>query len=311
MGFGLCDVGDGSWLVDDSFFVNLLFVFLVVLWCNYSFLQKRRLKVLGEILIDLHVHMLPALDDGPGKLEEALEMAAVYVAAGFSKVVVTPHWVVGSAWQPSAEKVLKWVSGFRGTLAKRGISLEVAPGMEVAMTMGISALIQAGQVLTLNGGSYVLVEPPFQQMPVGWEQILFEILAVGHRVLIAHPERCGHLAREPEVIREMVDMGVGIQINWKSLLGQYGKTVRHTAWSFLEGGLAHCLATDGHRPGDITGEKLKRMKRTLSERLGETRTRLLVEENPSRVWVGEPLENLTPLKTPGKKKTRRRWLRWR
>jgi len=262
-------------------------------------------------MIDLHAHMLPGLDDGPAKIEESLEMAAVYEAAGFSRVAMTPHWVLGSAWQPSREKVLKWVTGFRGALAKRGIDLEVAPGMEVAMTMGISGLIQAGEVLTLNEGAYVLVEPPFQQLPVGWEQILFEILAVGHRVLIAHPERCGHLAREPEVVREMVDMGVGIQINWKSLLGQYGKTVRETAWSFLEGGLAHCLATDGHRPVDINAEKLRRMKRALSERLGEARTRLLVKENPERIWVGEPLENLSPLKAFSQKKTRRRWFKWR
>jgi len=263
------------------------------------------------MMTDLHVHMLPRLDDGPAKLEEALEMAAVYVAAGFSRVVATPHWVAGSAWQPSPEKVLKWLAGFRRALEKREIALEVAPGMEVAMTMGISALIESGQVLTLNGGSYVLVEPPFQQLPVGWEQILFEISAVGYRVIIAHPERCSHLAREPEVIREMVDRGVGIQINWKSLLGRYGKDVRDTAWSFLEGGLAHCLATDGHRPGDINPEKLRRMKRALTERLGETGTRLLVEENPSRVWVGEPLENLSSLKAPSQKKTRRRWFKWR
>jgi len=262
-------------------------------------------------MIDLHTHILPNLDDGPKKLEEALEMAEVYVKAGFSRVVATPHWVLGSAWQPSAEKVLKWVAGFRKALAKRGISLEVVQGMEVAMTMGISGLIQAGEVLTLNGGAYVLVEPPFQQLPVGWEQILFEISAVGHRVLIAHPERCSHLAREPEVIRKMVDMGVGIQLNWKSLFGRYGQTIRETAWSFLEGGLAHCLATDGHRPEDITGEKLNRAKRALTERLGEDRTRLLIEENPGRVWAGEPLENLSPLKAPSKKKTRRRWFKWR
>lgn len=262
-------------------------------------------------MIDLHVHMLPAIDDGPGALEEALEMAAVYAAAGYSKVAVTPHWVVGSAWQPSAEKVLKSVARFQEALVSRSISLEVVPGMEIAMTMGISGLIQAGEVLTLNGGAYVLVEPPFQQLPVGWEQILFEISAVGNRVLIAHPERCSHLAREPEVIREMVDMGVGIQINWKSLLGQYGKTVRETAWSFLEGGLAHCLATDGHRPGDINAEKLRRVRRTLTERLGEARTRLLVIENPGRIWVGDPLENLSPLKEPSRKKTRRRWFKWR
>ena len=91
--------------------------------------------------------MLPGLDDGPAKLEESLEMAAVYVAAGYSKVAMTPHWVLGSAWQPSREKVLKWVAGFRNALAKQGIALEVAPGMEVAMTMGISKRLQSGEIL--------------------------------------------------------------------------------------------------------------------------------------------------------------------
>ncbi|MCG6879974.1 MAG: hypothetical protein LJE96_12620 [Deltaproteobacteria bacterium] len=262
-------------------------------------------------MIDLHNHMLPDLDDGPETLDEALEMAEVYAAAGFSRVAATPHWVVGSAWQPSAQKVLQWVAGFQEALEKRGISLEVVPGMEVAMTMEISKRIQAGQVLSLNGGKYVLVEPPFQRMPVGWGQILFEISAAGYRVLLAHPERCAHLAREPEVIQEMVEMGVGIQVNWKSLLGSYGQTIRETAWSFLEGGLAHVLATDGHRPRDISGEKLYGMKRILKERLGDARTRLLVEENPGRVWVGEPLANLSSIKASGWKKTRRRWFKWR
>lgn len=262
-------------------------------------------------MIDLHNHMLPGLDDGPETLEEALEMAAVYAAAGFSRVAATPHWVVGSAWQPPAEKVLQWVAGLQEALEKHRLSLEVVPGMEVAMTMEISKRIQTGQVLTLNGGKYVLVEPPFQRMPMGWERILFEISAVGYRVLLAHPERCGHLARDPEIIQKMVGTGVGIQVNWKSLLGSYGQTIRETAWSFLEGGLAHVLATDGHRPEDISGETLHGMKRILIERLGEARTRLLVEENPGRVWVGEPLVNLTPIRASGGKKTRRRWFKWR
>ena len=260
-------------------------------------------------MIDLHTHILPGLDDGPENLEEALEMAEGHEAAGFSRVAATPHWVTGSVWQPSPEKVLKCLAGFRRALAKREIGLEVVQGMEIAMTIGISELIRTRQVLTLNGGVYVLVEPPFQQLPVGWGQILFEISAMGHRVLLAHPERCSHLTRETEVLKEMIDMGVGIQVNWKSLLGRYGQTIKKTAWSFLEGGLVHCLATDGHRPGEITAENLDRMKRTLSERLGHERARLLVEENPARVWAGEPLKGVPPVKNT-RKKTWRRWFKW-
>lgn len=262
-------------------------------------------------MIDLHAHMLPGLDDGPAKLEESLEMAAVYEAAGFSRVAMTPHWVLGSAWQPSREKVLKWVEGLQKALERQGVALEVVPGMEVAMTLGISKRLERGEVIPLNNGRYMLVEPPFQQMPVGWEQILFEISASGYRVLVAHPERCTHLVREPEAIQEMVKMGVGLQINWKSLLGRYGQTVKETAWSFLERGLGHILATDGHRAEDISPEKLHRVKRDLIERLGEERVDTLIVKNPERVWAGEPVENITPLIKKRRKKPRRRWFKWR
>ena len=45
-------------------------------------------------MIDLHSHILPGLDDGPEKIEESLDMAAQYAAAGFWRVAATPHWVV-------------------------------------------------------------------------------------------------------------------------------------------------------------------------------------------------------------------------
>ncbi len=262
-------------------------------------------------MIDLHAHILPALDDGPKKLAESLDMAQAYVRAGYSRVVATPHWVAGSAWQPPAKKVLKWIDGFRQALADRGMGLEVAQGMEVAMTLGVSQLIQTGDVLTINGGNYVLLEPPFQQLPMGWEQIVFEISAADHRVLLAHPERCSHMMRESGLIEKMVEMGAGIQVNCKSLQGRYGEEIQNTAWNFLEKGFVHCLATDGHSIKDVDVERLKRLRRGLTERLGDERTRLLLEENPKHVWNGSPLERVSPLKTPSKKKTRRRWFKWR
>lgn len=262
-------------------------------------------------MIDLHSHILPAIDDGPERLEDAIAMASSYETAGFKQVAATPHWVSGSAWQPSSRKVLKWLVGFQKTLERHSVSLEVVQGMEVAMTTGIAERIQTGDVLTLNRGNYVLLEPPFQQLPSGWEQIIFDILASGYRVLLAHPERCNHLAREPEIIRRMVDMHVGIQLNWKSLQGRYGKGVFETAWRFLEGGLVHCLATDGHGPGEIDAEKLNAAKRNLSERLGDARSQILIEENPSRVWAGEPLCKIPPLTARQEKKRRKRWFKWR
>jgi len=261
-------------------------------------------------MIDLHAHMLPDIDDGPRQMDQSVEMAAVYVAAGFSKVAVTPHWVEGSIWQPTPQKVREGLARLDAALKRRGIGLALGQGAEVAMTLGMAALLRQGRVLTLNGGGYVLVEPPFRRLPLGWEQILFEVSAAGYQALLAHPERCAHLAAQPRILDRMKQMGVGIQINWKSLMGRYGNAVQETAWSFLETGRAHCLATDGHGPDDIDGRRLAPMRQALTRRLGAARARLLVERNPERIWNSEKLEDLTPCRTVDKRKKRRRWFIW-
>ena len=42
-------------------------------------------------VIDIHSHLLPALDDGPRTLDESLRMCDLYVAGGVTTVVATPH----------------------------------------------------------------------------------------------------------------------------------------------------------------------------------------------------------------------------
>jgi protein-tyrosine phosphatase len=41
--------------------------------------------------VDIHAHLLPGIDDGPGDIQEALEMARAAVDAGTETIAVTPH----------------------------------------------------------------------------------------------------------------------------------------------------------------------------------------------------------------------------
>lgn len=43
------------------------------------------------MLVDIHNHILPGLDDGPDSLEEALLLAKNAVANGITHVIATPH----------------------------------------------------------------------------------------------------------------------------------------------------------------------------------------------------------------------------
>ena len=42
-------------------------------------------------MIDIHAHILPALDDGARSLEEALKMGRLAQSDGIREMIVTPH----------------------------------------------------------------------------------------------------------------------------------------------------------------------------------------------------------------------------
>lgn len=54
--------------------------------------------------IDLHNHILPAIDDGPRTMNEAVMQARALVTAGYGKVVATPHSSLG--YRPPAPQAI-------------------------------------------------------------------------------------------------------------------------------------------------------------------------------------------------------------
>ena len=43
------------------------------------------------IMIDIHIHILPGMDDGSSNLDESLAMADLAVRGGVHTIVATPH----------------------------------------------------------------------------------------------------------------------------------------------------------------------------------------------------------------------------
>jgi protein-tyrosine phosphatase len=109
-------------------------------------------------------------------------MARIFEQAGYSHVVATPHAVPGTTWMPSPEEIRGLLSELNQAIIKKSIKLKVLPGMEIALDPNISDLLDQGQVQPLAGTSYVLIEPPFQRLPLGWEQAFFDVLSKGLKV---------------------------------------------------------------------------------------------------------------------------------
>ena len=44
------------------------------------------------VIVDVHAHILPGVDDGSGSMEESLKMLEMAAAEGIGAVVATPHY---------------------------------------------------------------------------------------------------------------------------------------------------------------------------------------------------------------------------
>lgn len=240
-------------------------------------------------MIDIHSHILPGIDDGPGSMDETLEMAWAYERAGFDTVIATPHHIPGTSWNVSPETVRKLVVHVNRILVLEGIRVRALPGMEVGLASEVPRLLSEKALLTLAGSPYVLLETPFQRLPLNWEQTVFELTAMGYKVVWAHPERCGQLQNAPEQARRMVQVGCFFQVNWGSILGHNGSDTGDFAREMIRRGWVHCMATDSHdavsrKPGNAsTG------MRALEDTSGQEGAALLAYENPDRILKSKAL----------------------
>jgi protein-tyrosine phosphatase len=258
-------------------------------------------------MIDLHSHILPGIDDGPMTLEKSLELADLYQKAGFTQIVATPHWVPGTTWTPSIESIHQRIGLLQDSFESKNIHIRIFAGMEIAMDVNLGDLLLKNYLLTLAGSPYILLESPFQRLPIGWDQMFFAIMAKGYRIILAHPERCMQLFSTPDLYDDIIEAGVYFQVNYDSFLGHYGKEISETAFYLLKKGYIHFLATDSHdpiqrHPGNAR-KAIKILERTIDAKTIEILTRI----NPENVIKGVPLETINLVDILPKNRKRWRW----
>ena len=230
-------------------------------------------------MIDLHCHILPDVDDGPKNLDESMEMVRIFKEAGYTMVVATPHQVPGTTWMLSIEEIRNKLAELNQAIKTSGLELEVLLGMEIAFDPIIPDLLEKGQLLTLGKTSYVLIETPFQQFPLGWEQVVFAILSKGYFILMAHPERCAQLADRPQLADRLIESGVHLQVDWE-VLGYHGRSALRMADNLAENGYIHCLATDSHNPQARHAGHVKLAAAKIEKVIGPDNMQRIASENP-------------------------------
>lgn len=242
-------------------------------------------------MIDLHCHLLPGVDDGPATLDDALALARAAVADGIGATVVTPH--VSWKYRNEATAIEDGVAALEAQLAAHGVPLTLVPGAELAMTYVAEVELEALQRLTLGSSSCVLLEPPFAPVATGLDRLSTELMAHGYRVLIAHPERCPALHRDPSMVAKLVHEGALTSLTASSLSGRFGGKVRRFALQLLDEGLAHNVASDAHddrgRPPRISRDLAAAKLEHLREWTTELVPRAILRDEPIPPRPREPL----------------------
>lgn len=258
-------------------------------------------------MIDIHCHMLPGIDDGPGTMAEAVSMARMAVDDGIDGVICTPHWHP-MFWPNGRAEIVHAVAQLQTRLLHEGVSLKVWTGSELSMDASLDAHLDGERLQTLNGGPWLLLELPGYAPPPGIDDHLQSLRRRGYHVVLAHPERYDYVRRDPARLYGWVSMGVAVQITAASLLGRLGPEMAALCRRLLEHRLVHFLASDCH--GVRSRRPLLRQAVDVAgDLLGERDARRLVDEHPMSVLRGEPLDlwDYAPISPV---RTKRPWFRF-
>lgn len=198
-------------------------------------------------MLDLHCHLLPAIDDGPETLDLSLEMARMAVADGITTTACTPHIYPG-LYENNAAGIRRAIAALRRVLAAHEIPLELVEGADVHLAPDLLQRMERDEVPTLAGSRYLLLEPPHHVAPPRFEESVFQLIAAGVVPVITHPERLTWVESHYRMFTALAERGAWMQITAGALTGRFGKRPRYWAEKFLGEGHAMILATDAHHP---------------------------------------------------------------
>ena len=198
------------------------------------------------MMLDLHCHILPGIDDGARSWEDSLAIARLAVEEGITHLLATPHHLNGRL-ENKKQAVIALTDGLQERLDAEGIPLRVFPCQEVRVSGEIMAGIAQDEILFIDEGErYLLLEFPTVSIPHYVDQLFFNLQQKGITPVIVHPERNQEIIENPNKLLAYVERGALAQVTASSYIGVFGKDIAELSKQLIEANLVHILASDAH-----------------------------------------------------------------
>jgi protein-tyrosine phosphatase len=235
-------------------------------------------------VIDLHSHLLPAVDDGARTVEQAVATLREMAANGITELCLTPHLLASRADEGIPARHDTAFETLRAAAPKKPL---LHRGTEVMLDRPLGATAAAIPGVRLGGSRYILVEFPRMVAGATVSHALAHVVSLGLVPVLAHPER--YTSCSVHAVERWRRAGAFMQVDATTLLSPRGRGER--ARQLIATGLADILAADNH--GDA--RMLAAGRRMVEEHGGEEQAELLTRFNPAAILADQPMRLVEPL----------------
>jgi len=235
-------------------------------------------------VIDIHCHLLPAVDDGSKSWETTRAMLRVAAEDGITHIVCTPHANDEYAYDRAAHLAL-----VAQAQEVAGDWPQLILGCDFHLSFdNIQDALAHPRRYTIGSTPYLLVEFSDFAVAPGVLDSIHRLIAAGMQPIITHPERNNYLGRNHDVLRRLVELGCFVQVTASALTGYWGDAVKACAEQLLHQRLVHLLASDAH-DAVRRAPRLSAGRDAAQKLAGAEAATALVEANPRAVVEGKPL----------------------
>jgi protein-tyrosine phosphatase len=214
----------------------------------FEFFKKRKAKTVdfnySSVIVDMHSHVLPGIDDGAQTPEESIVLIKKMMELGIKKIIATPHVMI-DYYRNDNESIGNALTILKEELKNQNIDIDISAAAEHYFDEGFEKRIDDRTVFTM-GDNYVLFEISFISEPPNLIPIIQKMLDVGYKPILAHPERYNYM--DVEQLKRIHMMGCDLQLNTISLTGYYGKFTKKLAEELVDNQMVDFVSSDMHHP---------------------------------------------------------------
>ena len=241
-------------------------------------------------LFDIHCHILPGVDDGSRNMDITMDMLDIAYEEGTRDIILTPHYMLNRNLYTYAELDQHFENLKKEVQASgKYPDLNLYLGNEILYEEGVVTKLREGDIHTMNGTKYVLVEynirTPFSEI----QHSIDELIQARYWPIIAHVERYQALENNLDRVADIIDKGVLLQMNISSVEGGFLNENKRWCRKLVKKGYITFFGTDAHNT-DARAPYTQEFIRWIKKKCGEDDARWMLEEAAHYIIDGKYID---------------------